>query len=92
MICKSCGTEIADKALICYRCGTPTSAPARVPTPVQRQGAGRWVSAIALLVLVFLALFLGVAGDFPVPPVVSYSLSAAAALLLVWRLWRRRRR
>ena len=24
MTCKNCGTQIADKALICYRCGTPT--------------------------------------------------------------------
>jgi hypothetical protein len=27
MICKHCGTEIADKALICYRCGNATSEP-----------------------------------------------------------------
>ena len=25
MTCRQCGTEIADKALICYRCGTPTT-------------------------------------------------------------------
>ena len=25
MICRSCGIEIADKALICYRCGTATT-------------------------------------------------------------------
>ena len=27
MICRNCGTEIADKALICYRCGTATTEP-----------------------------------------------------------------
>jgi len=42
MQCRSCGTDIADKALICYRCGTATveakhkpyelpTAPSRVP-------------------------------------------------------------
>jgi uncharacterized membrane protein YvbJ len=32
MICRQCGTEIAEKALICYRCGTATSE-ARVKPP-----------------------------------------------------------
>ena len=27
MICRKCGTEIAAKALICYRCGTATTEP-----------------------------------------------------------------
>ena len=27
MRCRHCGTEIADKALICYRCGTATTEP-----------------------------------------------------------------
>ena len=34
MICKHCGTEIADKALICYRCGKATAEP-RVKPPVE---------------------------------------------------------
>lgn len=29
MICQSCGTEIADKAIVCYRCGAATTAPRR---------------------------------------------------------------
>ena len=32
MICTHCGTEIADKALICYRCGNATTEP-RVKPP-----------------------------------------------------------
>ena len=32
MICKHCGTEIADKALICYKCGNATAEP-RVKPP-----------------------------------------------------------
>lgn len=50
------------------------------------------LAAIALLVLVFAALFLGVAGQWQVPPAVSYGVAATAALLLVIRMWRRRRR
>jgi len=32
MICKHCGTEIADTALICYKCGNATTEP-RVKPP-----------------------------------------------------------
>ena len=32
MICNHCGTEIADKALICYRCGNATTEP-RIKPP-----------------------------------------------------------
>lgn len=31
MNCRSCGTEIADKALICFKCGAATSDPVRQP-------------------------------------------------------------
>lgn len=31
MTCRSCGTEIADKALICFRCGAATTDPVRKP-------------------------------------------------------------
>ena len=34
MICKQCGTEIADKALICYRCGNATTEP-RIKPPAE---------------------------------------------------------
>jgi uncharacterized membrane protein YvbJ len=34
VICKHCGSEIADKALICYRCGNATTEP-RVKPPSQ---------------------------------------------------------
>jgi hypothetical protein len=31
MMCRHCGTEIADKALICYRCGKATAEPRITP-------------------------------------------------------------
>jgi len=34
MTCRNCGTEIADKALICYRCGKATSDP-RIKPPAE---------------------------------------------------------
>ena len=34
MQCRNCGTEIADKAIVCYRCGAATTDPVRKPVPV----------------------------------------------------------
>lgn len=44
MKCRSCGTDIAANALICYRCGTATAEP-RIPPPVtrRRQGGPGWL-------------------------------------------------
>jgi fatty acid desaturase len=52
MQCRSCGTEIADKAIVCYRCGAATSDPVRKPVPVPRSKVSpfRFVGA-ALLAL-----------------------------------------
>jgi hypothetical protein len=36
MQCRNCGTEIADKALICYRCGAATSEAKFKPAPIRR--------------------------------------------------------
>jgi hypothetical protein len=61
MICRHCGTEIADKALICYRCGAATTAPVRKPAAVGTR-RGSLFSLVGLGLLVLLALFLGQAG------------------------------
>ncbi len=62
MVCAACGTEIADKALICYRCGAATHAPA----PVGRAGAAdrrrrvRWMlAALAAVTAAAIAWLLG---------------------------------
>ena len=59
MKCKHCGTEIADKALICYRCGNATTEP-RITPPDQgslfeRPRRSR-VPLVAIVVLLVLAL------------------------------------
>ena len=61
MICKNCGTEIADKAIICYRCGAATTDPVRKPAAVRPRRSGLF-SLVGLVLLVLLALFLGQAG------------------------------
>ncbi len=61
MICKQCGTEIADKALICYRCGNATTEP-RVKPPADgplfdrpRRSPLPLVVIVILIVLALLA-------------------------------------
>jgi hypothetical protein len=55
MLCRSCGTEIADKALICYRCGTATTE-AKFKPHVPERRRSRSTIAIAVVVLALLVL------------------------------------
>ena len=57
MICRNCGTEIADKAIVCYRCGTGTKEPLRKPAEIRRRRSPVWV-VIILIVLMLVAWFL----------------------------------
>jgi hypothetical protein len=50
MTCSSCGAEIADRAIVCYRCGTPTAVPAALP-PVAAEGRPRRGAALVLLIM-----------------------------------------
>jgi hypothetical protein len=53
MKCRSCGAEIADNALICYKCGTATQE-AKIKPPATRKGISR--GTIAGLIILGLAL------------------------------------
>ena len=69
MQCRYCKTEIADNALICYRCGKATSEP-RVKPPSQgsifehRRRRSPWIIILILVILAILAaaafLFTGI--------------------------------
>jgi hypothetical protein len=91
MVCRQCGTEIADKALICYRCGTATSEPRVAPPTGGRAPAARGPVVLALLVLVVAALFMGQVASPGVPREVGYALGAVSLLALGWHVWSRRR-
>ena len=63
MQCRNCGTEIADKALICYRCGQATTEP-RVKPPSEgslfdrpRRRRSPMTMVVAIVILVLLALW-----------------------------------
>jgi hypothetical protein len=49
MTCRSCGTEIAANALICYKCGTATTEPKIQPPSARRRGGNRWLGVGILL-------------------------------------------
>ncbi len=57
MKCRNCSAEIAEKAIVCYRCGTPTADLAEVPRHAPAQGRGRFALVI-VLVLIALAIAL----------------------------------
>ena len=60
MICKHCGTEIADKALICYKCGNATTEP-RIKPPTDGplfERPRRSRLPVVIIVLIVLALLL----------------------------------
>ena len=84
MTCKYCQTEIADKALICYRCGRSTTEPRIAPPSTgslfehKRRSRTPLIVAAVLLVLVVLLLawFL-----WPVPSRVGRSMFASPAHL-----------
>jgi hypothetical protein len=58
--CRQCGTEIADKALICYRCGTATTEAQYQPyvAPRRRLGSRLVIAIVVVVLLVLLAWFL----------------------------------
>jgi hypothetical protein len=90
MICKQCGTEIADKALVCYRCGRST-----VDTPARPAPAAKPRSIVpamaALIVLALGALFMAQAAGGEAPRWVTWAVAALAAVVVGWWFWRGRR-
>ena len=92
MNCRHCGTEISDKAIICFKCGRATAeAPGGRTGPSRPAARPAWVVLAALIVLVLGALYMGRAAAGDVPAWVSYTVAALAAAVLIWRIARRRR-
>jgi hypothetical protein len=93
MLCRQCGTEIADKAIVCYRCGVATTDPVRKPAQIRRKG-NPILSVVFVILLVLLALYLGQASQTAADPgrlQTFAGLAAGAALMiLILRIVRRR--
>ncbi len=93
MQCRNCGTEIADKAIVCYRCGTATTDPVRRPVPVTPRHRPLFAFVWAA-VLLLLALYLGQASRTAAEPdplrLAAGALAIAAVVILLIRVIRRR--
>lgn len=94
MQCRSCGTEIADKAIVCYRCGAATTDPVRRPaahSPRRRP----LVPLVAVVVLVAMAVYLGQLSRTAADPdqfqVLAGLCAGGAVAVLLLTILRRRR-
>jgi hypothetical protein len=93
MQCRNCGTEIADKAIVCFRCGAATTDPVRRAANITPKRSPL-VSLVLLTILAVLALYLGQASRTAATPE-TYQLAAglcagAALVVLLLRVIRRR--
>lgn len=93
MLCRHCGTEIADKAIICYRCGASTTDPVRQPAQMRKR-RGSLLGFVVVVLLLLLALFMGQASRTAADPslyqTIAGVLVGAAVIVLILRIVRRR--
>lgn len=93
MLCRHCGTEIADKAIICYRCGAGTTDPVRQPAQMRKR-RGSLFGFVVVVLLLLLALFMGQASRTAADPglyqTIAGVLAGVAVLILILRIVRRR--
>jgi Flp pilus assembly protein TadB len=97
MLCRQCGTEIADKALVCFRCGAATSEPTFKPPAPGRRASSRslQVALFAFVLLILLVLLVIYAGRTPAglpPQAVQWAIIAGAVAIVILRAIARRRR
>ncbi len=90
MNCSNCGTEIAAKALICFRCGQATFVAKRAPAPRPAKGR-QLILVVAMVILILSAFFLGQVQTQTVPEWVRYTVMVLGAVVLGWRFLQRRR-
>jgi hypothetical protein len=88
MLCRQCGTEIADKAIVCYRCGTATAEPRLTPAARRRRRPPLPVTVAFILILILAALAIGPATPEGAPRMLFYALAAVATFVVV-RMLRR---
>ena len=93
MKCRQCGSEIADKALVCYRCGAATTEP-RFKAPAVRQRRRSTMTLLAsVLAIVLVALIALYATQFAggeTQPALRWAIVVLAAAIIVIRLVGRR--
>jgi uncharacterized membrane protein YvbJ len=94
MNCRNCGAEIADKALICYRCGTATTEAKYQPAPLPRTRSRSSLVAtvIALALIAVLFVMMGRVATGETSDYVRYAAVVIAVVIVALRAFARRRR
>jgi uncharacterized membrane protein YvbJ len=93
MRCRNCGAEIADNALICYKCGTATTE-AKYQPPAARQASrsGLIASIVAIALIVVLFAVMGRIATGETSQWVRAAAVAVAVVIVALRAYARRRR
>ena len=93
MTCRKCGTEIADKAIVCYKCGTATTDPVFKPPAPSRRAGSTSVLVTSLLALVLLLVAVVFLSRTPADGtrVVTWVVAGVAVLIIILRAYARRR-
>ena len=93
MQCRNCGTEIADKAIICYRCGTGTTEPIRSPALVKRRSTAGLSLVVAVVPFLIALVLIVMAQSSAHAEALTEGAGASAVvgvILFITRLVRRR--
>ena len=91
MKCRNCGIEIADKALICYRCGTATTEAKFKPVAARRSSSSLIVSVLVIAVLVIAALYFDRTASAETSRLVGWiPVAIAVVIVSVRAYWQRR--
>ena len=80
MTCTECQSTIADKAIVCYRCGAPTAIPATDARPAS--SPRRKASPVAAVVVLLMAMLAGLLGAIAEPDTYMRLGSIVAAVVL----------
>jgi uncharacterized membrane protein YvbJ len=93
MTCRKCGTEIADRAIVCYKCGTATTDPVFQPPAAGRRAGSNIMlttSLAALALLVVAAMFLSRTPADGTRPI-TWVVAGVAVVIIILRAYARRR-
>ena len=93
MNCRQCGTEIAEKALICYKCGAATTEAKYAPAASPRRGLpiSLILSILAVALLAAAATYVGRTPDGETPRLFTWIIVAIAVVIVGLRAYARRR-
>src|SRR5262245_189759 len=94
MKCRNCNAEIADKALICYRCGTATTEAKSKPVPIQQRSprGGLIASVLVVVGITLVAIYLQQTSASGPARLVTWIGDGLVALVVIVRAVLRRRR